>query len=87
MSLPRRPDMSLPSGRELVEANYARMEARIRELEAALLAAKRLFDEALPKFNWGGSRLDANAIRLLNEVPPLVDVVLAGPTSSDSDEQ
>ena len=28
--------MSLPSERELVEANYARMEARIRELEAAL---------------------------------------------------
>lgn len=30
---------------------------------------RRLHDEALPKFNWGASALDANAIGLLNEVP------------------
>jgi len=36
---------------------------------AALKAADRLFKEALPKFNWGASFLDANAIQLLNEVP------------------
>ena len=39
------------------------------DLLAALRLAQRLFDEALPKFNWGASALDANAIRLLNEVP------------------
>ncbi len=30
---------------------------------------ERLIKEALPKFNWGASALDANAIKLLNEVP------------------
>lgn len=42
------------------------------ELAVLITANKRavqLFNEALPKFNWGGSALDANAIRLLNEVP------------------
>ncbi len=37
----------------------------------------RLFDEALPKFNWGASALDANAIRLLNEVPAAARALLA----------
>lgn len=36
----------------------------------------RLFDEALPKFNWGASFLDANAIQLLNEVPREVRALL-----------
>jgi hypothetical protein len=36
---------------------------------AVLERCKRLFDEALPKFNWGAAFLDANAIALLNEVP------------------
>lgn len=43
------------------------------DLEAQMLAAlkrcQRLFTEAHPKFNWGASFLDANAITLLNEVP------------------
>lgn len=39
------------------------------ELVSALNRAERLFDEALPKFDWGKSALDANAIALLNEVP------------------
>jgi hypothetical protein len=39
------------------------------ELIAAAARAERLFNEALPKFNWGKSALDANAIALLNEVP------------------
>jgi hypothetical protein len=42
------------------------------EMLLALTAAQRLFDEALPKFNWGASFLDANAIQLLNEVPTQV---------------
>ena len=46
---------------------------RVRaDLLAACKAAQRLFDEALPKFNWGASALDANAIQLLNEVPRMV---------------
>lgn len=49
----------------------------INELVAALNAAKKLFDEALPKFNWGASALDANAIRLLNEVPLVVQAAIA----------
>lgn len=47
------------------------------EMQTALNAAKRLFDEALPKFNWGASALDANAIRLLNEVPRVVQEAIA----------
>lgn len=42
-----------------------------------LLRVKRLFDEALPKFNWGDSFLDADAIKLLNEVPQEVNRALA----------
>ena len=45
----------------------AQME--IERLRAALLIVKRMCDEALPKFNWGASRLDANAIKLLNDAP------------------
>lgn len=37
------------------------------ELEAAIRQTLRLIDEALPKFNWAASALDANAIRLLND--------------------
>ena len=44
----------------------------------ALRLCERLFAEALPKFDWGASALDANAIRLLNEVPAAVRAALAG---------
>ncbi len=44
----------------------------VDELRAALRAADTLFDEALPKFDWGRSALDANAIALLNQVPDKV---------------
>lgn len=40
--------------------------------EAALRLALRMCDEALPKFNWGASALDANAVQLLNETPPAI---------------
>ena len=39
------------------------------EMIAALTRVERLIKEALPKFDWGKSALDANAIALLNEVP------------------
>lgn len=72
--------------REMVEAALNAQAAHVAELErqlaeakkdseqsgTALKAAKRLFDEALPKFNWGASFLDANAIQLLNSVPDQV---------------
>lgn len=38
--------------------------------------AQRLCAEALPKFNWGASALDANAISLLNTVPHLINVAV-----------
>lgn len=44
-------------------------DAHLDKLEAALQLALRTFDEVLPKFNWGASALDANAIQLLNEAP------------------
>lgn len=47
----------------------ARLMAAAYSMREALRLAKRLCDEALPKFNWGASALNANAIALLNEVP------------------
>lgn len=44
--------------------------------QATLARAARLFEETLPKFNWGASALDANAIQLLNEVPGEVRAAL-----------
>ena len=41
----------------------------IRRQALVLERCARLFKEALPKSNYGASCLDANAIRLLNEVP------------------
>jgi hypothetical protein len=46
----------------------ARQEAMVEGLEAAM----ELIEKALPKFNWGASALDADAIALLNEVPQKV---------------
>jgi hypothetical protein len=47
------------------------------DLVKALERCARLISEALPKFNWGKSALDANAIALLNEVPGEVARALA----------
>lgn len=46
------------------------------DVKEVLSRAVRLFDEALPKFDWGRSALDANAIQLLNEVPGEVERML-----------
>lgn len=51
----------------------------IDKMKSALEACQRLFNEALPKFNWGASFLDANAIQLLNEVPLTVQAALTPP--------
>lgn len=53
------------------EAN-ARLIVQAPAMLAALVAVKQLVNEALPKFNWSASALDANAIRLLNDVPLIV---------------
>ena len=58
------------------QALHERQAALYPELVAALEESKRLFNEALPKFNWGVSALDANAIDLLNTVPRKVQAVL-----------
>jgi len=42
----------------------------------ALQMAERMCNEALPKFNWGNSCLDANAIKLLNETPIHIKAVI-----------
>jgi len=47
----------------------AKLKAAPNQALEALEAAARLHREALPKFNWGASALDGNAITLLNEVP------------------
>lgn len=46
-------------------------------LVQALKRSQELFEKALPKFNWGSSFLNAEAIRLLNEVPIEVANALA----------
>jgi len=58
-------------------ANYLLRVAAEEKLLAAVEAALQLCDEALPKFNWGASALDANAIKLLNEVPDQLRAAIA----------
>ena len=45
----------------------------------ALKLAQRLCEEALPKFDWGASALDANALTLLNTLPSAIKKALAQP--------
>lgn len=47
----------------------ASLAQQLEDAQSTMRLCKRLFDEALPKFNWGASCLDANAITLLNEAP------------------
>ncbi|WP_322037956.1 hypothetical protein [Burkholderia cenocepacia] len=49
----------------------------LRVIRDALAAADEMNDKALPKFNWGASFLDAQAIQLLNETPSTVKRALA----------
>lgn len=48
------------------------MNATEAQAYEALKLARRMIKEALPKFNWGASALDANAIQLLNETPRVI---------------
>lgn len=45
------------------------MEHRLIAIREGLEAAEKLIKEALPKFNWGASALDGNAISILNDTP------------------
>lgn len=58
------------------EATARRLAASADMLEALMLM-KRVIDEALPKFNWGASALDAHAITLLNQAPMVIDAAIA----------
>lgn len=50
----------------LAITELAQLRRQVAEREAIIALAKRMCDEALPKFNWGNSALDSNAITLLN---------------------
>ena len=60
-------------GYESKELSALRVKRERDALLVALRASQKLFDLALPKFNWGASALDAGAIKLLNDVPVLVN--------------
>lgn len=66
---PGKPEECAECTRGFLDALEPALKRQLAEAHEALAAANRLFEEALPKFNWGASALDANAIRLLNEVP------------------
>jgi len=53
-----------------------KFELQNQELLAALKLAEKLCKEALPKFNWSASALDANAISLLNNVPIAISAAI-----------
>lgn len=52
-----------------------------------LILIKRFFDEALPRFNYGASFLDANAITLLNTAPAAIKRVLERIQANESNIQ
>jgi len=58
-------------------SDYANLIAAAPLMLEALRDCTRLINEALPKFNWAASALDANAIMLLNEVPSKVKAAIA----------
>jgi hypothetical protein len=51
-------------------------EMHSTEIMDTLWLCKKLVDEALPKFNWGASALDAEAIQILNEAPKVLNTTL-----------
>ena len=64
-----------------------RLDAELKRASDALEAAQKLCREALPKFNWSASCLDANAIRLLNDVPCQIDEAIAAIAQFDRDKE
>jgi hypothetical protein len=72
----KRVDRRLAEKVNEIYAERDRLKAINAELVEALLAAKRMCEQALPKFNWGASFLDAHSITLLNETPAIIDAAL-----------
>lgn len=68
--------VTLRAIRAQLHAAIDEMQAEIDRLKAALSLAGRMCNEALPKFNWGASALDANAIDLLNRAPMAIDAAM-----------
>jgi hypothetical protein len=62
--------------RDEIAAN-ARLIAAAPDMLEALRSVEQMIDESFSKFNWGASFLNANAIRLLNEVPIKVAKTIA----------
>ncbi len=62
----------------LIYLNAQRLLAMYEEPKVydAVSIAHRLCREALPKFNWGASALDSNAITLLNRAPSVIEDAL-----------
>ena len=56
------------------------LRAEVARLRGALQLVQRMNKEALPKFDWAASFLDANAIDLLNRAQMAVDAALTGAT-------
>lgn len=50
-----------------IDAQVAEIEALKTELATAREHVRRVYEDALPKFNWGKSALDAKALKTLNE--------------------
>ena len=63
---------------KVASAMYAieRMRRDDEHIAGDLLLVRRMINEALPKFNWGDSCLDADAIGLLNSAPAALERVL-----------
>lgn len=70
--------INLAGGMAAVRGVVRSVNDRNRALIEALEAAERLCNEALPRFNWAGSALDANAFDLLNTVPAQIRRALEG---------
>lgn len=79
--MPRLPDQTLVYAKPFPSTEQ--LQQRVKELTEALQLADKMVNEALPKFNWGASFLDANAITLLNEAPISIKKALAN-TQGDS---
>ena len=59
--------MSVDSFTSTLIERIAGLEVINKQLLDTCRMAQRLYKEALPKFDWGASALDSNAIRILNE--------------------
>ncbi len=69
--------MSISMELEVLKADNERLRETVIAQKEALELCIRMYDEALPKFDWGKSALDCNAIDLLNRTPGAIHDALA----------